>query len=52
MKTLSNGSRSSMLKDFKYAPTQFPLEEFHTDTYYIILELKTVVSYIYMYGLP
>ena len=34
MKTLSHGSRSSKLKDFKYAPTQFPLEEFRTDTHY------------------
>ena len=50
MKTLSNGSRSSMLKDFKYAPTQFPLEEFRTDTHYNPWAQNCHLSYLQVWA--
>ena len=50
MKTLSNGSRFSMLKDFKYAPTQFPLEELHTYTHYNPWAQNYHLSYLHVWA--
>ena len=50
MKTLSHGSRSSKLKDFKYAPTQFPLEEFRTDTHYNPWAHNYHLSYLHVWA--